>query len=190
MLIASHPHVELVPLSRRRRMRVHRLLRSVCVTLGVLVLVGLILPVALGMSGHTVSDDAMSGSLPEGSLVFTKPVPVADLVVGDLITFQPPNSSGVGEVVTRRISAIEGAALTTARDVDGAVDPWTLRPVGMTQARVVLDVPLVGFAAELAPGSSTAWIVGIPLLMLALCGLTELLLRRSAGPAHPPVAPV
>ena len=37
-----------------------------------------------------MTDDAMSGTMGRGSAVFTKPLPVADLEIGDVITYPVP----------------------------------------------------------------------------------------------------
>lgn len=185
MMIAPHePYVELIPQPRRRRPRLRQVLAAVCVLLGLALAALVVLPSALGLSGHVVRDDAMSGSISAGSMIFTKPVPVADLVVGDVISYLPPDGSGVDEVVTRRVSAIEHDAFTTARDVDGVVDPWTVRFDDPIQQQVVLDLPVLGSVADAVTSSWLVWGLGLPFALLALVVLGEAVVRR--WPARAP----
>jgi len=105
-----------------------------------------VLPPAFGLSHHTVTDDAMSGTLERGSVVFVKPLPVADLEIGDVITYPHPARSG--ELITRRIAFIEAGVIWTSSDSTGALDPWHLTLDRATQARAVADVPYAGYAYD------------------------------------------
>jgi signal peptidase len=121
----------------------------------------LALPPAFGLSHHTVTDDAMSGTMQRGSVVFAKSLPVADLEIGDVVIYPHPKS---GEPITRRIAAIDGGVTWTRGDSTGALDPWTLTLDQATQARAVAAVPYAGYVYDaLASGSK--------LLRRALSGL-------------------
>ena len=64
-------------------------------------------PGVLGFDRYVITGGSMSGTFERGALVFERQVPVADLRVGDVITYLPPADSGVTELVTHRISSIE-----------------------------------------------------------------------------------
>ena len=116
-----------------------------------------VLPPAFGLSRHTVTDDAMSGTMERGSVVFAKSQPVGDLEVGDIITYRVPVDSGAG-LVTRRIFDIQSGLIWTSRDSTGEVDPWTLSFDQLTQERAVVDIPYAGYVYDtLSRGARKLW---------------------------------
>jgi signal peptidase I len=148
--------VELAVCSRRRPHRARRwALRSV-VGLGAFLALANLLPLAFGLTRYTVTDDAMSGTIDRGSLVFAKSLPVVDLEVGDVITYAHPATSG--ELVTRRIADIDGGVIWTRSDRTGAIDPWTLSIDRATQQRAVADIPYAGYVYDaVANGARELW---------------------------------
>lgn len=111
----------------------------------------LVLPPAFGLSHYTVTDDAMSGSMGRGAVVFAQALPVADLEVGDVVIYPHPKT---GVSITRRIAAIDAGVTWTRSDRTGALDPWTLTLDQATQARAVAAVPYVGYVYDaLASGA-------------------------------------
>ena len=68
-----------------------------------------IVPSAFGYSRYVITGGSMTGTYDKGSVVFEKPVPTADLRVGDVITYMPPADSGVSTLVTHRILKMEPA---------------------------------------------------------------------------------
>jgi signal peptidase len=134
--------LELTVRSRRRSRR--WMLNAAGGVLAFLVL-AFVLPPAFGLSHHTVTDDAMSGTMGRGSVVFAKSLPVADLEIGDVIIYRHPKS---GELITRRIAAIDAGMTWTRSDSTGALDPWTLTLDQATQARAVADIPYAGYAYD------------------------------------------
>ena len=64
-------------------------------------------PSAFGYSRYVITGGSMAGTYDKGSVVFEEPVPVEDLEVGDVITYQPPADAGTQSLVTHRIIAIE-----------------------------------------------------------------------------------
>lgn len=82
-----------------------------------------------------------------GSVVFTKPRLVADLEIGDVITYPLPSGSK-STLITRRIVDIKAGEIWTSSDRTGAVDPWTIRPGEPSQARAVVDLPYAGYAYD------------------------------------------
>lgn len=99
-----------------------------------------------GATPYTILTGSMRPGLPPGTLVVAKPVPVEDLGVGDVITYQL--SSGDPTVVTHRIVATaqrgDGTILVQtegdANDVPD--DPWVM-PVQI-KGRLWYSVPYLG----------------------------------------------
>lgn len=142
---------ESLELTVRSRRRSRRWMLHAASGVLVLLVLALVLPPAFGLSHHTVSDDAMSGTMGRGSVVYAKALPVADLEVGDVVVYPHPKS---GELITRRIAAIDAGVTWTRSDRTGALDPWTLTLDQATQARAVAAVPYVGYVYDaLASGS-------------------------------------
>jgi signal peptidase len=156
---------------------VHRLPRAAvavalvaCVALGGL----LVIPAALGYKRYVIAGRSMSGTYDRGSLVFERAVPVADLRVGDVITYRPPGHAGR---VTHRIVWIgrdrTGArAFRTRGDANPAPDPWRFTLHGRVQSRVVFSVPYAGYAIA---ALSIKWVrmvvIALPALLIALAVL-------------------
>src|SRR5262245_3874192 len=87
----------------------------------------------LGYERYVIMSGSMTGTYDVGSIVFDKRVDADDLEVGDVITYQPPASSGLTNLVTHRIASIghdpkDGRAVyRTKGDANPQVDPWTFR---------------------------------------------------------------
>jgi signal peptidase I len=116
-------------------------------------------------------------------------VPVADLKVGDVITYQPPAGD---HLITHRIAWIgrdqQGRRLfRTKGDANHVADPWTFRLDRPTQARVRFGVPYVGFGlAALGRRDVRMGIIALPALLIAgfsLAGLWRRLGAMAEAPA-------
>jgi signal peptidase len=131
----------------------------------------------------------MTGTYDRGSVVFDEVVPVADLKVGDVITYRPPAGSGPKGLVTHRIAAITGdrdgsRIYRTKGDANDVADPWTFKLAGPEQARVRAGVPYLGFAvAALSDRRLRMLIVGLPALLIALSSLAGLWRDTDPNPA-------
>jgi signal peptidase I len=145
-----------------------------------------IVPKALGYDTYVITTGSMRGTVDPGALVVAKRVPVGDLKVGDVITYQPPASSGVHHLVTHRIVSIKldrlGAlSYQTKGDANAANDPWTFNLLSPVQARMELGVPALGKPVLwLADPGTRKLAIGIPALAIALIACTDLVrgLRR------------
>lgn len=148
--------LELVVSPRRRGRGAVRWLSRVFVTLFTLIVLAVAVPSAFGLSHSTMTDDSMSGSMDQGSVVFTKPRSVMDLQIGDVITYRLPSvvDGGEGQQITRRIADIELGEIWTSSDRTGAVDPWTITPGEATQERAVADVPYLGYLYDAVGGGA------------------------------------
>jgi signal peptidase len=143
-----------------------------------LALAGLmLLPSLLGYQRYVITSGSMTGSYDRGSVVFDKVVPVADLEVGDAITYTPPPGSGPSGRITHRIVWIGSdqfgrQALRTKGDANPAPDPWTFTLDGATQARVAFHVPYVGYLLSfLAIRQARMVLIGLPALLIAFAVL-------------------
>lgn len=161
----------------RRSVRVLGSLLLLVTTLGA---VAYIVPGLLGYERYVITGGSMSGSIERGSVVLEKPVPVADLVVGDVITYLPPADSGVGTLVTHRITEIApGTAGTTVFATQGDAnpdpDPWAFSLASGTQPVVTYAVPHVGHVfVALADPQVRKLVVGVPAAVIALIALRDL----------------
>lgn len=137
-------------------------------------------PSVLGYERYVITGGSMSGTFEKGSIAFEKAVPVADLKVGDIITYQPPADSGVTHLVTHRIVSIKtdktGARqLQTKGDANPDRDPWRFQLTDTEQPVVRHTVPMVGFAfVALADREVRMIAIGVPAGLIALLSLAEL----------------
>jgi signal peptidase I len=142
--------------------------------LGLLVLAPVVLlvllPAVLGLQRYVVTDRSMDGSLGRGSVVLAREVPTADLEVGDVISFRPPEGSS-DERVIRRIVAIKDGVATTQADTTGSQDPWAVPLTRSSYSRVWLGVPYIGYPFVMDGG----WVV------LAATALAAFVLALATG---------
>jgi signal peptidase len=134
----------------------------------------MLLPPLAGYERYVITGGSMGDTIPKGSIVYDKPVPVAFLRVGDLVTYTPPAGSGPGGRVTHRIVWIgrgsDGApAFRTRGDANGAADPWRFELHGARQARVAGHVPYVGYVlAALGLRWVRMLVIGLPAALIAV----------------------
>lgn len=144
-------------------------------------------PALLGYERYVITGGSMSGTFEKGSVVFERPVPVGELTVGDIITYQPPPTSGVSGLVTHRISRIQrveggGRLFSTKGDANEDVDPWRFELTSPTQPVVQLAVPYVGWALiALADREARMLVIGVPAVVIALGALVQLCHALVAG---------
>jgi signal peptidase I len=141
-----------------------------------LIVGALLLAAAFQASGgrfFIVESPSMGQTAPVGSLVIDQATTVAELRVGDIITFHPPTVPN--SVYTHRISSISGnGAITTRGDINGVDDGWVLG-----------QADLIGTVTAIAPG--VGWVIrALPYLVLgggavwAVTLRTRIPFRRSA----------
>jgi signal peptidase len=145
----------------------------------------MLLPAAFGYQRYVITGGSMQGTYDRGSIVFDKPVPVADLEVGDVITYTPPASSGASGLITHRIVSVtnhgkDGFSYRTKGDANPQADPWHFQLDQPTQARVAYAIPYVGFGiAALSMLPVRMLIIGVPALLIAFALVMRL--WREAG---------
>lgn len=171
--------IEITPQPRPRR--AGRVLLNLGCVLVSLVALAYVLPAAFGLERYVITGGSMTGSISKGSVVLEEVVPVSDLRVGDVITYVPPPGSGVDNLVTHRIAAIDGDTFRTKGDANAAADPWSFDLTSGTQPRVVQHVPFVGYPIlALQDRATRMLVIGGPATLVALSSLLRLVggLRR------------
>jgi signal peptidase I len=145
----------------------------------------LLIPAALGYQRYVIVSGSMTGTYDRGSIVFDKEAPVADLKVGDPITYQPPPGASPEKLITHRIVWIgqdkQGEALfRTKGDANATADPWTFSLDKPEQAKVAFSVPYVGYLlAALSIPTVRMLAIGVPAVLVALLILAGI--WRDAG---------
>lgn len=139
-----------------------------------------LVPSLMGYERYVITGGSMSGTFEKGSIAFEKPVDVADLAVGDVVTYLPPVESGVGTLVTHRIveadrSETGARVFTTKGDANAAPDPWKFALDEGTQPTVRFTVPVVGYALiALADRETRMVVIGLPAALIGILALVEL----------------
>jgi len=175
------------------RVLVNLLLVAVVVGAAGFVLTGL-----LGYERYVITSGSMTGTYDVGSIVLDKRVPVSELAVDDVITYQPPPDSGIDHLVTHRIVTVQqpkdGGAVSyvTKGDANPQRDPWQFHLVGGVQPKVELSVPFAGYLfLALADRHTRMLVIGVPAGLLALYSLVELTKAlRPRRPQSPPAQPL
>ncbi|MEV4988427.1 signal peptidase I [Pseudarthrobacter sp. LMD1-1-1.1] len=106
-------------------------------------------PRVLGYQTSTMLTGSMAPLINPGDIVITRPVPVADIKVGDIITYHIPVEDQ--RVETHRVTAItpkpDGTfVVQTKGDANNGADPWLATISTPTVDRHALTVPHVGEA--------------------------------------------
>jgi signal peptidase I len=139
----------------------------------------LIVPAVAGLERYVITGNSMAPEFHRGSVVFSEAVPVDELVVGDIITYQPPPETRVTQLVTHRIVSIDAGEdgrplFTTRGDNNDTADPWEFQLQSDTQNVVRYDLPLIGhILAFLSDPSNRLVIIGIPAALIALRALFD-----------------
>jgi signal peptidase len=176
--------------SRSIGSRMSSALVNVVLLVATLAGVAYLAPAAFGFERYVITGGSMSGTFEKGAIAFEKRIPVEDLAVGDVITYQPPADSGVANLVTHRIvtagTTDSGARLfRTQGDANPDPDPWTFQLTDGTQPVVEHTVPLVGWVmVGLADREIRMIAIGIPAALIALASLLELAKAFRPTPAR------
>ena len=131
----------------------------------------IVIPALLGYERYVITGGSMEPVIHKGSVAFDKVVPVADLRVGDVITFVPPESSAP---VTHRIIAVTAdehgrPVFETQGDANEYADPWQVSLPGPVQARYSFQVPYLGyFLAALTLRPVRLLVLAVPAFVIGL----------------------
>ena len=140
----------------------------------------LVMPAFLGFDRYVITGGSMTGTVDKYSVVFEKEVPVDELEVGDIITYQPPADAGTRSLVTHRVIAIGSSPdgrrlLRTQGDANPDPDPWRFELVRPTVNRMAFHLPYVGWPLiALADPETRRLVLGVP---AAVIGLLAALVR-------------
>ncbi|WP_018683785.1 S26 family signal peptidase [Actinokineospora enzanensis] len=130
--------------------------------LATLLLVGVIVALSWRVTGGrwlSVDTPSMGEAAPVGTLVLTRPTHIADLRVGDVISFTP---AGGGQIHTHRVIRLSSDAAYTKGDINGALDPSPVRDadlVGKVVARWWGLAWLIKALPFLIPGCALVWLL-------------------------------
>jgi signal peptidase len=152
----------------------------------------MLLPTLLGFHRYVLVSGSMTPTIPTGSVVYDKDIPVGDLKLGDVITFVPPPEYGVTSPVTHRIfeigaapedakdKAVAGRAFRTKGDANEDPDPWRMVLNHPTQDRVEQHLPYVGYVyIWLSKRWVQLLVIGLPALVIMI--IVGRALWREAG---------
>ena len=157
--------------------RVGRFMSGAALAVAAVAALLVLAPALLGWERYAIVSGSMTGTYDKGSLVLDEVVPVADLRVGDVITYMPPAGD---HLITHRISWIgrdDGGRkiFRTKGDANAIADPWTFRLDQPTQARVRAGVPYAGYGlAALGRRDVRMIVIALPALLIAVFSLSRL----------------
>jgi signal peptidase len=160
--------------------RAGRLASGAALAIAVLAAMAALAPALWGWQRYAIVSGSMTGTYDQGSLVLAEVVPVADLRVGDVITYEPPAGAGPEHLITHRIAWMGRddagrRVFRTKGDANPVADPWTFRLSQPTQARVRYGIPYAGHAlAALGRRDVRTAVVTLPALLLVVLSLAGL----------------
>jgi signal peptidase I len=160
--------------------RVGRFSSGAALAVAVIAALLVLAPALWGWERYAIVSGSMTGTYDRGSLVLAEVVPVAELKVGDVITYRPPPDAGPDHLVTHRISWIgkdpAGERIyRTKGDANEVADPWTFRLSQPTQARARIGVPLAGYGlVALGRKDVRTIVIALPALLIAVFSLARL----------------
>src|SRR3954468_9708220 len=142
-------------------------------------LVSLLL-VAAGAAWHltggrwaVIETPSMGTAAPVGTLILTKPVPLSQLKVGDIVTYRPPNLPD--SLVTHRVVAVlADGNLQVRGDINGAVDPFPVTQESLV-GQVVAHYRGLGWLVRALP----TLLLGIVVLLVGTSWYVPLRWRSS-----------
>jgi signal peptidase len=152
--------------------------------LGALMLV----PSLLGYQRYVIEGGSMGGALPRGSIAYEEVVPAAQIRVGDVITYRPPAATALR---THRVTWIgrspnNDRVYRTKGDANDSADRPTFTLPHATQARVVMHVPLAGYAvAALSIRTLRMVVIGGPALAVAFFAFASVWRERRETESTP-----
>jgi signal peptidase len=171
----------------RERGKSRRIIGGIAFTLLMILVASLavalvVIPRVLDYETYVITGRSMTGTISIGSLVYSKPVPVTRLRVGDIITFVPPS---MDEPVTHRIVGENATpdgerVFTTQGDNVPSADPWNLQIESPQIPRYSAHIPWLGYiVAGLAIRLVRIMLFVIPVMVIA--GVLLLRLWKRAG---------
>lgn len=143
----------------------------------------LVMPWMLHLERYVITSGSMAGAIDQGTLIYSRVVPVGDVKQGDIITFAPP---GYHLMVTHRVVAVKtdkngNRMYRTKGDANPSVDPWGWVYLDhANQAVYWFQIPYMGF---LLAALSLRWVkicfIAAPAMLVALATLRSIWRERS-----------
>lgn len=130
-----------------------RAVLDVTATLGVVCALAAVALLLVGWRPVVLVSGSMSPTMPTGSLVLTRPVPAAEVRVGDVVTVPVP---GTDARVTHRVTGLtaeDGATWATLRGDANETDDAAAYPLVGTVLRATAAVPGLGRAVTGTPAT-------------------------------------
>src|SRR5688500_18982874 len=140
---------------------------------------------ALRMS--RVLTGSMDPAVPPGALVASRPVDAADIEVGQIVLFLPPEPFGTpgGAPIAHRVIEVahEGGdvLIHTKGDANDSEDPWTLNASQSTVFKVAWSSPAAGRVADTAGRGGVSVVLAVVVALAAIRVLALMWRPRSAG---------
>lgn len=165
---------------RRLARRVGRLALNCALVAMIASVLIMLVPALLGFQRYVILTGSMTGTYDRGSIVFDRPIPTADLKVGDPITYSPPPGFTSQARVTHRIWWIGRGAngervYRTKGDANKHPDVWKFTLNQSMQNVVVFHVPDVGYVFMLLSlREFRIVLVGLPAIIIGLMMLRAL----------------
>ncbi len=148
------PIVEIAPKARRRVWTARAAGLLVLLIVGPVTVLALV-PTVFGLERYVMTGDVLADSVPRGSLMFHRVVPASDVSKGDVVTYRPPESSGIDRYITRRVVNVGEGYLQTQTESSAAPDEWWVDQSDYPAiSRMVISVPYVGYLFLWAEGTS------------------------------------
>lgn len=136
------------PRARGVRRSVRVVARGALVLAVLVLLAAAVVPRVLGWEVFAVTSGSMEPGIPVGAAVAVEPLDPREVVVGDVLSF---HQDGTGGITTHRVVAVEDSGgelrFTTQGDANRVPDGRRV-PAGAVIGRVVLDVPVAGYALD------------------------------------------
>jgi signal peptidase len=123
----------------------------------------IVLPLAVGGNALTVLTSSMAPKYPAGTLIVTKPTPVDEIRVGDVLTYQIASGSPAvisHRVITRTISTDGETTFITKGDNNADADPEPVREV-QVKGTLWYAIPQLGWVNNAISGESRGILVPV-----------------------------
>lgn len=135
---------------------------------GTLCIVVALASIVFGITPLVVRSASMAPDMPTGSLAIARTVPATDLRVGDVVSVDNATGTRITHRIVETAPVGDRVALTLRGDANRVTDPL---PYVVGEAdRVLVDVPLLGYAAAWLSSKTAIFLGGLvagALLMLA-----------------------
>ena len=152
---------------RRATLLLSSAARAVLGTLALLLLAS-VAPARPAGSPPSSCPGRCSPGLSPGDVAVVRPVPTAELAVGDVLLVDDPDAPG--QLRLHRLVEVEGAGLRLQGDANPTADPRLVSPAAV-HGVAVLDLPGLGLPVLWAREGRTPLLAGSALALAALVGL-------------------